>query len=202
MIFFLYIFFSFAIIKMALLCGLEGAPTFLVPIINPPFADTARPFFFWRNMMPSPDKLAQRYQRIHRQLQDLLTKCNEPVARMSTVIALLHHKFPHYFWTGFYLLKKGDLLVGPYQGPVACQVLEREKGVCWAGVLKEETIVVPDVHKFPGHIACDGRSKSEIVVPLFAADGTVKGVLDVDSTQLNAFSAVDKLWLEKIVALL
>ncbi len=152
--------------------------------------------------MSSTDKLAQRYQRILLQLQDLLTKCNDPVARMSTVIALLHHKFPKYFWTGFYLLKEGDLVVGPYQGPVACQVLEREKGVCWAGILNKETIVVPDVHKFPGHIACDGRSNSEIVVPLFTADGTIRGVLDVDSTQLDAFSEVDKVWLEKIVALL
>jgi GAF domain-containing protein len=121
---------------------------------------------------------------------------------MATVTALLFHKFPYYFWTGFYLLKEGELVVGPYQGPLACQVLEKEKGVCWAGILRGETIVVPDVHKFPGHIACDSRSNSEIVVPLLAPDGSVTGVLDVDSTDLNAFSEIDKVWLEKIVALL
>ena len=93
-------------------------------------------------------------------------------------------------------------MVGPYQGPVACQVLEKEKGVCWAGILRKETIVVPDVHKFPGHIACDSRSRSEIVVPLYADDGPVQGVLDVDSVDINAFSEIDKLWLEKIVALI
>jgi len=152
--------------------------------------------------MLSSQKLAHRYQRIHHQLQDLLTKSNDPIARMATVAALLHHKLPHCFWTGFYLLKEGNLVVGPYQGPVACQVLEKEKGVCWAGILRKETIVVPDVHKFPGHIACDSRSRSEIVVPLYADDGPVQGVLDVDSVDINAFSEIDKLWLEKIVALI
>lgn len=152
--------------------------------------------------MLSPEKLAQRYQRLYRQLQELLTRCADPVARMATITALLFHKFPHYFWVGFYLLKDGDLVVGPYQGPLACQVLEKEKGVCWAGVLRKETIVVPDVHKFPGHIACDSRSNSEIVVPVFAVDGKVRGVLDGDSTEFDAFSEVDKIWLEKIVALL
>jgi len=117
---------------------------------------------------------------------------------MATIVAVLHHKFPDFFWTGFYLLKEPlvhddeslsqkaggvdgdavkndpkmerDLVVGPYQGPVACQVLERHKGVCWAAIDRGETIVVPDVHQFPGHIACDSRSNSEIVIPLPGPD--------------------------------
>ena len=122
---------------------------------------------------------------------------------MATVAALLHHKIPHYFWTGFYLLKAGRLVVGPYQGPVACQVLEGPEGVCWAGVRRRETVVVPDVHLFPGHVACDSRSRSEIVVPLFdAKKDRVWGVLDVDSREPDAFSQLDALWLEKITGLL
>ncbi len=121
---------------------------------------------------------------------------------MATAAAILHHKMPHYFWTGFYTLIDGDLVVGPYQGPLACQVLEKKKGVCWAGCAQKKTIVVPNVHEFPGHIACDSRSNSEIVVPLVSKDKHVWGVLDVDSRKLDAFSDVDKEWLEKIVKLI
>jgi L-methionine (R)-S-oxide reductase len=108
----------------------------------------------------------------------------------------------HFFWTGFYLLHQGELVVGPYQGPLACLVLEKNQGVCWAGVLRRETVIVPDVHKFPGHIACDNRSNSEIVVPLFDAKNEVWGVLDVDSREFSAFSEVDREWLEKIVRMI
>ena len=152
--------------------------------------------------MVDKDNLKQRYERIYEQLQDLVTKTKNRTARMATTAALLHHTMPHYFWTGFYTLTDGELIVGPYQGPLACQVLEKEKGVCWASVEKEKTIVVPDVHKFPGHIPCDSRSNSEIVIPLFSEDGQVWGVLDVDSQKLDAFSEIDKEWLEKIVKLI
>ena len=121
---------------------------------------------------------------------------------MATIVAILHHKMTHFFWTGFYILTNEDLVVGPYQGPLACQVLERGKGVCWACFLKKETIVVPDVHKFPGHIACDSRSNAEIVVPLFDEQGDSRGVLDVDSKTRDVFTPDDQGWLEKIVALL
>ena len=148
------------------------------------------------------NKLAQRYQRIVLQLSELLKKTQDETARMSTITAVLHNKMPHFFWTGFYLLKKGKLIVGPYQGPLACQELAGKKGVCWSGIQEEKTIIVPDVHKFPGHVACDSRSNSEIVVPLKKRDGSVYGVLDVDSRKFNAFSDVDREWLEKTVKLI
>ena len=152
--------------------------------------------------MQENERLAKRYERIYRQLQALLNQSGDSVAHMATTAALLHHKMPHYFWTGFYLLKKDKLVVGPYQGPVACQILEGTQGVCWAGVLQQKTIIVPDVHKFPGHIACDSRSNSEIVIPLRREDGAIWGVLDVDSRRFDAFSRIDQGWLEKIVSLI
>ncbi len=152
--------------------------------------------------MLDPKSLAKRYERIYRQLEELLQKTENRIARMATIASILQHKLPHYFWTGFYIHTDNDLIVGPYQGPLACQVLEREKGVCWASFLNKKTIIVPDVHKFPGHIACDSRSKSEIVVPLLDQKGHAWGVLDVDSKMLNAFSPVDQHWLEKIVTLI
>lgn len=152
--------------------------------------------------MVDSKNLTKRYERIFNQLNGLLQKTDNKIARMSTIASILHHKMPHYFWTGFYLYSNEDLIVGPYQGPLACQVLEREKGICWAGFLGKKTIIVPDVHKFPGHIACDSRSNAEIVVPLFDTKGQVWGVLDVDSKKHDAFSAIDQFWLEKIVGLI
>lgn len=152
--------------------------------------------------MPDPKRLKSRYQRIHRQLEELLVKTESKITRMATTASLLHHKMPHFFWTGFYILVQGNLTVGPYQGPLACQVLEKEKGVCWTGVKAKKTIVVPDVHKFPGHIACDSRSNSEIAVPLFDNKKEVWAVLDVDSRKFAAFSEIDREWLEKIVKLI
>lgn len=146
--------------------------------------------------------LEKRYQRIYSQLRDLLEETEDQTARMATVVALLHHKMPRFFWTGFYIVKEGELIVGPYQGSLACQVLEKNKGVCWAGIHNKKTIIVPDVHKFPDHIACDSRSNSEIIVPLIDKGHQVWGVLDVDSQALDAFLDVDKEWLEKIVALI
>ena len=134
---------------------------------------------------------ADRYGRILSQAGELLANVKDPVARMSTVAALLHHKMPGFSWTGFYLLDGEDLVVGPYQGLVACIVLERHRGVCWAGILRGEAVVVPDVHAFPGHIACDSRSRSEIVVPVRRLDGSVAGVLDVDSTRPAWFDEAD-----------
>jgi len=142
-----------------------------------------------------------RYERLFGQLLPLMQKTTDPSARMATIVALLHHKIPGFFWTGFYLLKDGQLTVHTYQGPLACQVLSPHTGVCWAGIDKKETIIVPDVHLFPGHIACDSRSNSEIVVPLWNENNEIIGVLDVDSRTKETFDETDALWLEKIVRL-
>jgi GAF domain-containing protein len=143
-----------------------------------------------------------RYQRIREQIADLVTKTDDPTAHRATAAAILHHKVPGVSWTGFYLLKEGELVVDAYQGPVACQVLEQHVGVCWAGIDRRDTIVVADVHAFPGHIPCDDRSRSEIVVPIFDADGAVIGVLDVDSRRPDHFDEVDREGYESVVRLL
>ncbi len=152
--------------------------------------------------MADKENLEKRYKRIYDQLRELVLKTENKIARMATIAAILHHKMAQFFWTGFYLLIDGELIIGPYQGPLACQILEKEKGVCWAGVTSKKTIIVPDVHKFPGHVACDSRSNSEIVVPLLDKENQVWGVLDVDSRKFDAFSESDKDWLEKIVKLI
>ena len=143
-----------------------------------------------------------RYERLVKQLEDLLKEKPNASAAMATIVAVLHHKMDDFFWTGFYLLDDGELIVGPYQGPLACIRLKKDTGVCWAGVNRKETIVVPDVHQFPGHIACDSRSNSEIVVPLFGKQGNVLGVLDVDSTKFATFDETDAEWLQKIVGMI
>ena len=143
-----------------------------------------------------------RYQRIQKQLQELLTRTGDPLARMASICAVLHHKMDHYFWTGFYLHKAGKLIVGPYQGPVACQELEKDRGVCWAAVNGAAPVLVPDVHAFPGHIACDSRSRSEITLPVFDQDGEIVAVFDVDSDRPDSFSDVDRLALEEILKLI
>jgi len=153
-------------------------------------------------MDKTAEKKKNRYERLYTQLSGLLTKTDDLTARMATVSALLHHKMDGFFWTGFYLLKEGDLIVGPYQGPVACQVLNRHVGVCWAAVLKNEAIIVPDVHQFPGHIACDSRSNAEICIPVCTKDGKVAGVLDIDSRNFNQFDETDAMGLSKICQLL
>ncbi len=143
-----------------------------------------------------------RYRRLTAQLEQELAKSPEPIARMATAVALLHHKQPHFFWTGFYRLQPdGSLLVGPYQGTLACQVLAAGKGVCGAAVREARTLVVDDVQQFPDHIACDSRSRSEVVLPYRDTDGEIAGVLDVDSTKLKAFDQLDALWLGRIVDL-
>jgi L-methionine (R)-S-oxide reductase len=147
-------------------------------------------------------KKAGRYGRIYEQLTGLMEKSNDLDARLATIAAVLYHKMDYFFWAGFYMLNEGELIVRAYQGPVACQVLEKGRGVCWASILRKETVVVEDVHKFPGHIACDSRSNSEIVVPLIDSDGEIIGVLDVDSKEKGSFDETDREWLERIVALL
>lgn len=148
------------------------------------------------------EKKQKRYQRIFDQLEKLLEPHDSPIASMATINAVLYHKFDYYFWCGFYLLQDSDLIVGPYQGPVACIKLKKNAGVCWAGINQKQTIIVADVHDFPGHIACDSRSNSEIVVPLRDKTGKIVGVMDVDSKDLNSFDESDKEGLEQILTLI
>jgi L-methionine (R)-S-oxide reductase len=139
--------------------------------------------------MPDPRR-AGRYERIHAQLRELIEKSPDLIAAMATICAVLHHKMSHHFWTGFYFVAGEDELhVGPYQGPVACQVL-KERGVCLHCARTGLPVVVPDVEQFPGHIACDARSKSEIALPVTRGDEVV-AVLDIDSDRVNQFGAED-----------
>jgi len=143
-----------------------------------------------------------RYGRIYKQLSELVLKSNNASARMATIIAILHHKMEYFFWTGFYLIEDEELTVNMYQGPVACQILEKGNGVCWASFNSKETVVVQDVQSFPNHISCDSRSNSEIVIPFKNKIGEIIGVLDVDSSEPASFSEVDAKWLKKILELI
>ncbi|MCD6519090.1 MAG: GAF domain-containing protein [Anaerolineae bacterium] len=143
-----------------------------------------------------------RYERIYHQLAELIEgKSPNLIAAMATICALLHAKMPHHSWTGFYFTASEDELhVGPYQGPVACQVLKGQ-GVCLHSVRTKKPVVVPDVHAFPGHIACDPRSQSEVVIPLLK-NGQVVAVLDIDSHALAQFDESDVAPLQRILSLL
>ena len=125
----------------------------------------------------------------------------DDIALMATINSILAHHFPHFYWTGFYRVCGDRLVVGPYIGTVGCLQIEFGRGVCGTAAAARKTIIVPDVNAFPGHIACDPNSKSEIVVPVFAPDGVLVGVLDVDSDQLDAFDEEDQRGLERIGAL-
>lgn len=147
-------------------------------------------------------KKQKRYQRLHKQIQDLILKTsNNPLSNMATINAVLYHKMDYFFWCGFYLMQDGKLQVGPYQGSLACIDLPAGTGVCQAAVKQNQVLVVPEVEAFPGHIACDSRSQSEIVIPLYDTQNNLVGVLDVDSKDLNSFDDVDAQELEKIVRL-
>ena len=147
-------------------------------------------------------KKAGRYSRLYTQISELIEKSsNNPLSNMATIIAVIHHKMDYFFWTGFYLLQDGKLQVGPYQGSLACINLKKDTGVCWAGINLKKPVLVGNVEEFPGHIACDSRSKSEVVIPLKNEKNEIVGVLDVDSDVHNSFDETDVEWLEKIVAL-
>jgi L-methionine (R)-S-oxide reductase len=125
----------------------------------------------------------------------------DEIALMATINSVLAHRFDAFFWTGFYRVCGDRLVVGPYIGTVGCLQIEFGRGVCGTAAQRRETIVVPDVSAFPGHIACDPSSKSEIVVPVFGTEGELIAVLDVDSDRLNAFDDEDRAGLERIVSL-
>lgn len=154
---------------------------------------------------PSTDK-ATIYHEVAQSIAAVLEGEPDRVARMATVTALLADAFPLFFWTGFYVVdparsgQGGELVVGPYQGTLGCLRIPFGKGVCGTAAATLQTQIVPDVHAFPGHIACDSRSNSEIVVPVVDAAGELIAVLDVDSTAFAAFDETDARWLEKILA--
>ncbi|MFM1809423.1 MAG: hypothetical protein RLZZ382_648 [Bacteroidota bacterium] len=138
-----------------------------------------------------------KYQTLLQQLPALMDEQVDNVANMSNLVAALKQTFG-FFWVGFYRVQADELVLGPFQGPIACTRIKKGQGVCGASWLEERTIVVPNVHEFPGHIACSDQSKSEIVVPLFKA-GVLVAVLDVDSDEFATFDEVDRIQLEKIL---
>ena len=153
---------------------------------------------------------SEKYRLLERQVASLLEGESDLIAKMANVAAVLHETFG-FWWTGFYRVvschsgldpESAELVLGPFQGPVACMHIPFGKGVCGTAWKRNETVVVPDVEQFPGHIACSSASRSEIVVPVHGVDGSVTAVLDIDSDRLAAFDGEDKVWLEKIVALL
>jgi GAF domain-containing protein len=143
---------------------------------------------------------AEKYQSVIPQIKALVEGEPDVVANLANIVAALMEQFG-WFWVGFYLVKENQLVLAPFQGPVACTRIRKGRGVCGASWEKAETIIVPDVEKFPGHIACSSKSRSEIVVPVIR-DNKVMGVLDVDSDQLAAFDELDKQFLEEIVDLI
>lgn len=139
------------------------------------------------------------YEQTYKAVQSLLSNETDEIANMANVSAVIKDTF-HFWWVGFYRVSGNELILGPFQGPLACTRIKKGKGVCGTSWAQESTIVVPDVEEFPGHIACSSESKSEIVVPVWK-NNAVSAVLDIDSEFLSAFDETDKVWLEKICAL-
>jgi GAF domain-containing protein len=139
----------------------------------------------------------EKYQLLTEQIESLIAGENDTVAVMANVCAAIQQEMG-FFWTGFYRVVNDELLLGPFQGPVACMHIPFGRGVCGSAWKQRQTIVVPDVEQFPGHIACSSLSRSEIVVPLFTEIGEVSAVLDIDSKELNTFDDTDRQYLENI----
>lgn len=146
-------------------------------------------------------KLA-KYDRLYAQLETYVRTTPDIWARLATIEAVLHHKMPVFFWTGVYVLAEGELIVRSYQGPVACQKLKAHTGVCWTAIDTGKTVIVGNVEEFPGHIACNSASKSEIVIPLRDREGNIFGCLDIDSDRYDAFDEEDEKGLTKILSML
>ncbi|MBQ9215235.1 MAG: GAF domain-containing protein [Prevotella sp.] len=140
----------------------------------------------------------EKYQLLEKQIQSLIAGEKDIVAIMANVSAVIHETMG-FFWTGFYRVVGDELILGPFQGPAACMHIPYGRGVCGTAWKQKETIVVPDVEQFPGHIACSSLSRSEIVVPLLSEEGSVIAVLDIDSKELAAFDETDRCYLESII---
>ncbi len=143
----------------------------------------------------------EKYRLLTAQVKALVEGEDDEISLMANISAAIHETMG-FFWTGFYIVKGNELRLGPFQGPVACMHIPFGRGVCGSAWQRAETIVVPDVEQFPGHIACSSLSRSEIVVPVFDRQHEVKAVLDIDSTNLSTFDETDRRWLEQIVACL
>ncbi len=141
----------------------------------------------------------EKYKLLYEQVKALIQTEKDEIANMSNIAAIIHETFK-FWWTGFYRVINNELILGPFQGPIACTRIGYGKGVCGTSWKEAKTIVVEDVHEFPGHIACSSASKSEIVVPIFK-DNQVVAVLDIDSEKFATFDNIDKEWLEKIIDL-
>ena len=152
------------------------------------------------NLLVADGPKEARYDLLYRQIESLLAGESDPIARMANAAAMIHETF-RFWWTGFYRVIGGELVLGPFQGPLACLRIACGRGVCGTAWQERRTLVVPDVEQFPGHIACSSASRSEIVVPLFRG-GEVVAVLDIDSEKPATFDEVDREWLERIAALL
>lgn len=143
---------------------------------------------------------AEKYELLLQQVEAVVADETDVIANMANVAAMIHETFG-FWWTGFYRVVDEELVLGPFQGPMACTRIKKGRGVCGTAWAESKTQVVPDVDKFPGHIACSSASKSEIVVPLMKGD-KVTGVLDIDSELLNTFDDVDRIWLERIAEII
>lgn len=151
--------------------------------------------------LPQTNNRKEIYEAITPQIEALISNESDLIANLANISAVLKEAFG-FFWVGFYLKKENQLVLGPFQGPLACTRINFNKGVCGYCYTTKQTVIVPNVDKFPGHIACSSASKSEIVVPVFDKNGEVSMVLDVDSDKLDDFSEIDKIGLERIVGLI
>lgn len=144
---------------------------------------------------------SEKYEGLYQQIEAVLESEDDMIANMANISAMITGTFG-FWWTGFYRVCADMLVLGPFQGPMACTRIDFGKGVCGTAWKLKQTVIVPDVDKFPGHIACSSASRSEIVVPVFNAEGSVAAVLDIDSSELATFDDEDRIWLERIVSLL
>lgn len=152
------------------------------------------------NLLIAEGGKEEKYALLHKQIEALVEGESDPIANMANVAAMIQATF-HFWWTGFYRVVGEELVLGPFQGPLACSRIRYGRGVCGTAWKEQRTQIVADVEQFPGHIACSSLSRSEIVVPVWQ-DDEVTAVLDIDSEHLSTFDEVDQVWLERIVALL
>lgn len=152
------------------------------------------------NLLIAEGGKEEKYALLHKQIEALVEGESDPIANMANVAAMIQATF-HFWWTGFYRVVDEELVLGPFQGPLACSRIRYGRGVCGTAWKEQRTQIVADVEQFPGHIACSSLSRSEIVVPVWQ-DDEVTAVLDIDSEHLSTFDEVDQVWLERIVALL